>query len=165
VVSIEVNPLIAEAARSALTRARYSLLVITGDGADGYPNGAPYDRVLATAAVREIVPHAWLGQTQAHRSRGRGHRPPRRPGRTSPPLTPRATRRLSVSVAIIALTTDPSPCPVARIICDHHVMELRPDLQVADSVLPLRASSHSRRWSASWRPRLTGRSTCGPTTI
>ena len=64
VVSIEVDPLIAQAARTALTRAGYSPLVITGDGADGYPDGATYDRVLATAAVREIVPRAWLAQTR-----------------------------------------------------------------------------------------------------
>ena len=64
VVSIEVDPLIAQAARTALTRAGCSPLVITGDGADDYPDGATYDRVLATAAVREIVPRAWLEQTR-----------------------------------------------------------------------------------------------------
>jgi protein-L-isoaspartate O-methyltransferase len=64
VVSIEVDPLIAQAAWSALARAGYSPLVITADGVDGHPDGAPYDRVLATAAVREIVPRAWLGQTR-----------------------------------------------------------------------------------------------------
>ncbi|MGH3935752.1 MAG: methyltransferase domain-containing protein, partial [Pseudonocardiaceae bacterium] len=65
VVSIEVDPLIAQAARTALTHAGYSPLVITADGADGYPDGAPYDRVLATAAVCEIVPRAWLDQIRA----------------------------------------------------------------------------------------------------
>jgi protein-L-isoaspartate O-methyltransferase len=56
VVSIEVDPVIAEGARAALAAAGYSPLVITGDGADGYPDAAPYDRVLATAAVRDTVP-------------------------------------------------------------------------------------------------------------
>jgi protein-L-isoaspartate(D-aspartate) O-methyltransferase len=64
VVSVEVDPVIAEAARAALGSAGYSPLVITGDGAEGYPGGAPYDRVVATASVREIVPRAWLEQTR-----------------------------------------------------------------------------------------------------
>jgi protein-L-isoaspartate O-methyltransferase len=38
--------------------------VITADGAQGYRAAAPYDRVLATAAVREVVPRAWLEQTR-----------------------------------------------------------------------------------------------------
>jgi protein-L-isoaspartate(D-aspartate) O-methyltransferase len=64
VVSIEVDPVIADGARAALATAGYSPLVITGDGAEGYPDEAPYDRVLATAAVRETVPQAWLAQTR-----------------------------------------------------------------------------------------------------
>ena len=60
VVSIEVDPVVAEGARAALAAAGYSPLVITGDGVEGYPEEAPYDRVLATAAVRETVPPAWL---------------------------------------------------------------------------------------------------------
>jgi protein-L-isoaspartate O-methyltransferase len=64
VVSIEVDPVIAEGARAALDAAGYSPLVITGDGAEGYPDAAPYDRVIATAAVRETVPTTWLAQTR-----------------------------------------------------------------------------------------------------
>lgn len=64
VVSIEVDPVIAEGARAALTATGYSPLVITGDGAQGYPDAAPYDRVVSTAAVRDTVPHAWLRQTR-----------------------------------------------------------------------------------------------------
>jgi protein-L-isoaspartate O-methyltransferase len=64
VVSIEVDPVIAEGARAALDAAGYAPLVITADGAEGYPDGAPYDRVIATAAVSEIVPHTWLAQTR-----------------------------------------------------------------------------------------------------
>ncbi len=56
--------MIAEAARAVLAGAGYSPLAITGDGVDGYPDGAPYDRVVATAAVREIVPRAWLEQAR-----------------------------------------------------------------------------------------------------
>lgn len=64
VVSIEVDPAIAELASAALARAGYSNLVITADGAEGYWDGAPYDRVVATASVREIVPPGWLAQTR-----------------------------------------------------------------------------------------------------
>jgi protein-L-isoaspartate O-methyltransferase len=64
VVSIEVDPVIAESARAALATAGYSPLVITGDGAEGYLDCAPYDRVIATAAVREAIPEAWLAQTR-----------------------------------------------------------------------------------------------------
>ncbi|MGH3718446.1 MAG: rRNA adenine N-6-methyltransferase family protein [Pseudonocardiaceae bacterium] len=64
VVSIEVDPVIAEASRAALARAGYSPLVITADGAQGYPDAAPYDRLVATASVREIVPSTWLEQTR-----------------------------------------------------------------------------------------------------
>ena len=64
VVSIEVDAGIARSARTALARAGYSPLVICGDGTEGYPSAAPYDRVLATASVREIVPRPWLEQTR-----------------------------------------------------------------------------------------------------
>ncbi|MBV9160096.1 MAG: methyltransferase domain-containing protein [Pseudonocardiales bacterium] len=64
VVSIEVDPMIADGARAALAATGYSPLVITGDGTEGYPDAAPYDRVLSTAAVRESVPQAWLAQTR-----------------------------------------------------------------------------------------------------
>lgn len=64
VVSIEVDPVIAEGAQAALAATGYSPLVITGEGEEGYPEGAPYDRVIATAAVREAVPQAWLAQTR-----------------------------------------------------------------------------------------------------
>ncbi|HEU5155985.1 MAG TPA: methyltransferase domain-containing protein [Streptosporangiaceae bacterium] len=62
VTSIEVDGRLAEAARNHLKSAGLHPQVITGDGAGGRPDGAPYDRVLATAAVR-TVPAAWLAQT------------------------------------------------------------------------------------------------------
>jgi len=37
--------------------------VITADGAEGHPPGAPYDRIIATAAVQQ-VPHPWVTQTR-----------------------------------------------------------------------------------------------------
>jgi protein-L-isoaspartate(D-aspartate) O-methyltransferase len=63
VVSIEVDPAVVDQARRALAAAGYGPLVETGDGSDGYAPGAPYERVIATAAVR-AVPRAWIDQTR-----------------------------------------------------------------------------------------------------
>ncbi|MDQ2880638.1 MAG: protein-L-isoaspartate(D-aspartate) O-methyltransferase [Actinomycetota bacterium] len=63
VVSIEVDPLVADAARRNLAGAGRVPLVITGEGADGYLPAAPYDRVIATCSVR-TVPYAWVSQTR-----------------------------------------------------------------------------------------------------
>jgi protein-L-isoaspartate O-methyltransferase len=62
VVSVEVDPTIAERAARVLDHAGYSVTALTGDGELGCPAGAPYDRVVSTAAVREVVPWAWLDQ-------------------------------------------------------------------------------------------------------
>jgi protein-L-isoaspartate O-methyltransferase len=62
VVTVEVDPRLAQQARGALAHAGYDPLVITGDGLVGYSVGAPYDRVISTAAIREVVPRAWLEQ-------------------------------------------------------------------------------------------------------
>lgn len=62
VVTIEVDQQLAADARHTLTTAGFHPLVITGDGLEGYPPGAPYDRVISTAAIREVVPPAWLDQ-------------------------------------------------------------------------------------------------------
>jgi protein-L-isoaspartate O-methyltransferase len=51
VVTIEVDPRLAQDARCALTNAGYDPLVITGDGTAGYSTGAPYDRVISTSAA------------------------------------------------------------------------------------------------------------------
>ena len=61
--SIEVDPGIAAQAAATLTTVRHAPRLITGDGADGYPPGAPYDRVHSTCAVAQI-PHAWIEQTR-----------------------------------------------------------------------------------------------------
>jgi protein-L-isoaspartate(D-aspartate) O-methyltransferase len=65
VVTIEVDPCLAAGARRALIDAGYHPLVITADGLAGHPAGAPYDRVICTAAIRERVPGAWLDQLRA----------------------------------------------------------------------------------------------------
>jgi protein-L-isoaspartate(D-aspartate) O-methyltransferase len=63
VVSIEIDPEIAQQARTNLAKAGRDVRVITGDGATGYPPGAPYDRIIATCSV-ETVPWAWVAQTR-----------------------------------------------------------------------------------------------------
>jgi protein-L-isoaspartate O-methyltransferase len=64
VVSVEIDPAVADHARHALAATGYGQVsVITGDGAEGYPPRAPYDRVISTAAAAE-VPHAWVAQTR-----------------------------------------------------------------------------------------------------
>ncbi|MGA5702938.1 methyltransferase domain-containing protein [Peterkaempfera bronchialis] len=63
VVTVEVDRSVAAEARMALKRAGLHPEVVCGDGWDGWPDGAPYDRVIVTAGVREF-PRAWLEQTR-----------------------------------------------------------------------------------------------------
>jgi len=64
VTTIEVDPLLAARAQAALATAGYGeVTVLTGDGAHGHPAGAPFDRVLPTAAAPR-VPYAWVAQTR-----------------------------------------------------------------------------------------------------
>ncbi|MFJ9035703.1 ATP-grasp peptide maturase system methyltransferase [Streptomyces sp. NPDC102406] len=61
VTSVEVDQNAAERARRALDAAGHSPTLITGDGLLGAPEGAPYDRLIATCSVR-FVPYTWLRQ-------------------------------------------------------------------------------------------------------
>jgi protein-L-isoaspartate(D-aspartate) O-methyltransferase len=63
VTTVEIDPQISAQARAALHAAGYQPQVVCGDGALGYPPGAPYDRIIATYGLRQ-VPHAWIGQTR-----------------------------------------------------------------------------------------------------
>jgi protein-L-isoaspartate(D-aspartate) O-methyltransferase len=65
VTSIEVDPALAEGARANLKAAGYAPTVVCADGAEGWPGGAPYDRVISTAAViAGSLPYAWVEQTR-----------------------------------------------------------------------------------------------------
>jgi protein-L-isoaspartate(D-aspartate) O-methyltransferase len=63
VTTIEVNPEIAADAERALAQAGYHPTVVCGNGADGVPTRAPFDRIIVTCGVLRI-PTAWITQTK-----------------------------------------------------------------------------------------------------
>ncbi|MBO0918531.1 methyltransferase domain-containing protein [Streptomyces laculatispora] len=63
VVSMDIDPDLVRLARRRLARGQHHPLVLNGDGAQGYPDRAPYDRIIATAGLHGIPP-ALLGQAR-----------------------------------------------------------------------------------------------------
>ena len=63
VVSVELDAAVANSARKALDAAGRHPRVVTADGLLGWPERAPYDRVIVTASVRD-VPRAWIDQAR-----------------------------------------------------------------------------------------------------
>jgi protein-L-isoaspartate O-methyltransferase len=63
VVTVEVDEASARDARARLSAAGFDPLAVVGDGAKGYPDGAPYDRVIATCSIGSVPP-AWIEQTR-----------------------------------------------------------------------------------------------------
>jgi protein-L-isoaspartate O-methyltransferase len=63
VTSIEIDREMVTLAGSNLAGAGVQPHLILGDGADGYPGRAPYDRVHVTCGVRE-VPATWIAQAR-----------------------------------------------------------------------------------------------------
>ncbi|MBT2417138.1 methyltransferase domain-containing protein [Streptomyces sp. ISL-22] len=61
VTTVDLEPEITEAARQHLAAAGHHPAVVTGDGARGVPERAPFDRIIATCALPSI-PRAWLAQ-------------------------------------------------------------------------------------------------------
>ena len=61
VTTVDLDPEITESARRHLDAAEYHPAVVTGDGARGVPERAPYDRILATCELPSI-PRAWTAQ-------------------------------------------------------------------------------------------------------
>ncbi|MYR44430.1 methyltransferase domain-containing protein [Streptomyces sp. SID5910] len=61
VTTVDLDPEITESARRHLTAAGHHPAVVTGDGARGVPERAPFDRIIATCAL-PAVPRAWLVQ-------------------------------------------------------------------------------------------------------
>ncbi|MEV7082561.1 protein-L-isoaspartate(D-aspartate) O-methyltransferase [Streptomyces sp. NPDC093516] len=63
VTSVEYDPGVAARARAALGHLGLYPTLVTGDGLLGHGEGAPYDRIIATCAVR-TVPTQWVEQTR-----------------------------------------------------------------------------------------------------
>ncbi|WP_020116465.1 methyltransferase domain-containing protein [Streptomyces canus] len=61
VTTVDLEAEITEAARRHLAAAGYHPVVVTGDGARGVPERAPFDRIIATCTLAS-VPTAWLAQ-------------------------------------------------------------------------------------------------------
>ncbi|HSX96072.1 MAG TPA: methyltransferase domain-containing protein [Streptomyces sp.] len=61
ITTVDLDADITEAARRHLDAAGYHPTVVTGDGARGVPERAPYDRIIATCTLHSI-PRAWLAQ-------------------------------------------------------------------------------------------------------
>lgn len=63
VVTVEVDPRLAELAAARLRACGYTPTVLSGDGRAGHPLGAPYDRLIATCGFSS-VPYPWVKQTR-----------------------------------------------------------------------------------------------------
>lgn len=62
VVTVDIDEELAETARQRLNAAGYACVVVVGgDGAAGWPAGAPYDGIVVTASARDLAP-AWTSQ-------------------------------------------------------------------------------------------------------
>ncbi len=61
VTTVDIDSALVQAAGARLASVGYHPTAITGNGAHGYPPNAPYDRFLATCALRRIPP-TWLAQ-------------------------------------------------------------------------------------------------------
>ena len=61
VYSVDVHPGLVVAAGERLARIGCHAHLVTGDGADGWVEHAPFDRILATCAITRIPP-AWIQQ-------------------------------------------------------------------------------------------------------
>ncbi|GAB3487679.1 methyltransferase domain-containing protein [Amycolatopsis cihanbeyliensis] len=61
VYSVDIDPALVTAARHRLSGLGYRPTLAAGDGADGLADHAPFDRIIATCALRAIPP-AWIDQ-------------------------------------------------------------------------------------------------------
>ncbi|RNL83982.1 ATP-grasp peptide maturase system methyltransferase [Halostreptopolyspora alba] len=63
VVSVDIDAHLVSAARERLDRVGHTPELHVGDGREGYPDRAPYDRVIATCSL-PYLPPAWVAQTR-----------------------------------------------------------------------------------------------------
>jgi methyltransferase of ATP-grasp peptide maturase system len=60
-LSIDIDPELVELARARLAASGYTPTLAVADGAGGYPEYAPYDRIIATCSM-PAIPLTWLEQ-------------------------------------------------------------------------------------------------------
>lgn len=63
VTSVEIDAELAATARASLRTADAAPRIVVGDGEEGHPPGAPFDRVHVTCGVRNI-PYTWVEQAR-----------------------------------------------------------------------------------------------------
>lgn len=63
VVSVDIDAALVESAKERLAGLGYRPALAVVDGGDGFADGAPYDRVIATCSL-PAVPRAWIAQTR-----------------------------------------------------------------------------------------------------
>ncbi|MFG3005915.1 methyltransferase domain-containing protein [Streptomyces calvus] len=61
ITTVDLDPELTASARRHLDAAGHHPVVVTGDGARGVPERAPFDRIIATCALPSL-PRAWLAQ-------------------------------------------------------------------------------------------------------
>jgi protein-L-isoaspartate O-methyltransferase len=61
--SVDVDPVLVEAARRRLSDAGFTPQLAPSDGTQGFPGDQTFDRIIATCSVRAI-PRAWLAQSK-----------------------------------------------------------------------------------------------------
>jgi len=61
VTSVDIEAAFVRRAKRALVAGGYSCRVVVGDGRQGWAAGAPYDRIIVTAAS-DGIPSAWRDQ-------------------------------------------------------------------------------------------------------
>lgn len=63
VFAVDVEPTLIQLARHRLAKIGYRPTLVTGDGVNGLPAHAPYDRIIATCSI-PAVPWSWIEQTR-----------------------------------------------------------------------------------------------------
>lgn len=63
VFSVDIHPGLVDAARARLARLGYRPTLKVVDGRVGWPEHAPFDRIIATCGV-STIPHSWVTQTR-----------------------------------------------------------------------------------------------------
>ncbi|MGH3827431.1 MAG: methyltransferase domain-containing protein [Pseudonocardiaceae bacterium] len=63
VFAVDIEPTLIRLARERLARIGYHPTLVTTDGANGLPEHAPFDRIIATCSV-PAVPWSWVEQTR-----------------------------------------------------------------------------------------------------